>query len=75
MFSMPLPAITSASLQRRAADADRARGDLAPGDLDRFAALLVRAQAHARRLGELRHRRDVLLERVEVEEQRRRIQL
>ena len=58
----------------RAADADGARGHLPAADLDRFGALAVRPQIDAGRFGMRGHGGDIGVERVEVEQQRRRIE-
>ena len=53
--------------------ADRAVRDLPQRDRGRFVRLGMRTHAHAGRAGKLRHFRDVAVERVEVDDQRRRI--
>src|SRR5262249_8985903 len=53
--------------------ADRAPRDLPQRDGRRFVGLGVRPHAHAGRAAELGHLRDVAVERVEVDDQRRRL--
>ena len=60
--------------QGRATDADRTGVHLHPSDADGFVCLRVRAERHAYGARMRRHRRDVALERVEIDEQRRRVQ-
>ena len=70
----PPATMISASPKRRAADAERAGLDLQLGDARRFMRLGMRAQRHADGARMRRHRRDVALERVAIDEQRRRVE-
>ena len=57
-----------------AADADRAGGELPPGDLGGLVRLGVRAQLQRMPGGKFSHGRDVAIERAGVDQQRRRVQ-
>ena len=60
--------------QLGAADAKRAGGDLAAGNVGRLVGLGMRPEVHLVRLGEGRHLGDVAVEHLEIEHQRRRVQ-
>ena len=60
--------------ERGAADAERAGLHLAPGDGNGFVRLRVRTERDAGGARMRRHRRDVPFERVEIDQQRRRVE-
>ncbi len=72
-WSSPPAASASASDELGAADPDGTRGELPAGDLDGFVGLGVRPKTDATLGRELRHRRNVRLERIEIENERRRV--
>src|SRR5262249_46897456 len=58
----------------RATHAKRASHQLQLGDVGALMRLRVRAQRHALRFGECRHRRNVALKRIAIDHQRRRVE-
>ena len=75
MCRLSMPASPSASASPSLAQhAERAGGDLAAGDVGQLVGLGMRPKVHLVRLGEGRHLRDVAVEHLQIEHQRRRVQ-